>query len=220
MKTALIAGSTGLVGHHLLGLLIQSPQYDRIISIGRRPARITDKKLDALILDLGRLEDHAAGLKADHVFCCLGTTMKQAGSKEAFYQVDFTFPMSLARVALANGSHSFSLISSIGADEKSMFYYSRIKGEIEHAVSGIGLEQVNIFRPSLLLGKRDKVRFGEHVGAALSKLLNPLLPEKYRPIPAEDVARSILFASSLEKPGVNIYESDVIRQQALLYNSK
>lgn len=221
MKTALIAGSTGLVGHHLLRLLLQHPQYERIISIGRRETGITDKKLDELILaDFEGIQDHVDALKADHVFCCLGTTMKQAGSREAFYRVDFTYPMMLAKIALDNQSQLFSLISSIGADERSMFYYSRVKGKIESAVSDLGLHQVNIFRPSLLLGKRKKKRFGEDAGAAISKLFNPFLFKKYRAITAEDVARAIISTSSVEKPGVNIYESDLIREQALLYNSK
>ena len=146
--------------------------------------------------------------------------MKQAGSKDAFYQVDYTYPMSLARIALKNQSQVFNLVSSIGANEKSLFYYSRVKGEIESSISNIGIKQVNIFRPSLLLGKREESRLGENFGGAIGKFLTPLIMKKYRPIEAAVVARALITASSVQNPGINIYESDVMANPAFLQNNK
>jgi uncharacterized protein YbjT (DUF2867 family) len=141
--------------------------------------------------------------------------MKKAGSKANFYKVDFTYPYTLAKLCLENGARQFSIVSSSGANEKSFFYYSRVKGELENALEKLNFEKLHIFRPSLLLGKRPEERLGENVGAVAAKFLNPLLvgsAKKYRAIKAETVAMAMVKTAQEDGDGVRILESDEIAQ--------
>lgn len=211
-KTALIAGASGLVGSHLLRLLLQSNYYQKVIAIGRRPAPVQDPKLEQLTVDFNSLESLET-LKIDHVFCCLGTTMKKAGSKENFYQVDYTFVVNLAQGTAKNPAAKFMVISSMGANKDSTFFYNRVKGEMEAAVGKLPFAAVHIFRPSLLLGNRQETRLGEKIGEALMgglkfALVGPF--RKYRAIQAAVVAKAMLQLANENNSGVHVHESDEI----------
>jgi uncharacterized protein YbjT (DUF2867 family) len=146
-KTALLAGATGLIGSHLLPLLLASERYSKVIVLGRRPLTQVHPKLVQVVTNLNQLEARRLQLIADDVYCCLGTTMQQAGSKEAFYQVDFQYVVQLAALASSNFAAQFMVVSSLGADAESRVYYNRVKGEMEAAVRQASFRAIHIFRP-------------------------------------------------------------------------
>ena len=211
---ALIAGATGLVGGFLVRHLIASNLFDELIVVIRKGSKFHREGVSVIEIDFDHPTDYKDKLKADVVFCCLGTTMKKAGTKERFYKVDFTYPFELAKLTFENGARQFNIITASGASTRSLFYYSRVKGEIEKAISQIGFQRVNIFRPSLLLGKRNEKRIGEQAGAAVAKMINPFLrgaAKKYRAIQAETVAKAMIRVSTAAQTGVKIFQSDVIQ---------
>ena len=208
-RTALIAGASGLVGGHLLQRLLAEPAYAHVAALGRRPLALTHPKLTQHVIDFDRVREAANFPRVDDVFCCLGTTIKKAGSQDAFYEVDFLYVHELARTALAYGATQFLLVSSLGANPHSRIFYSRVKGEVEEAVSRLSYRTVHIFRPSLLLGERAERRLGEGVGIAVSRVVSPLMVgplRKYRPIAADAVAAAMVRAALGGKPGVIIHE--------------
>ncbi|UOQ74237.1 oxidoreductase [Hymenobacter cellulosilyticus] len=162
---------------------------------------------------MDQLEQHRLSLIADDVFCCLGTTMRQAGSKEAFYKVDYLYVVKLAALTAANFAAQFMVISAMGADAGSRFYYNKVKGEMEQAVRQAPFRAIHIFRPSLLLGERTEKRAGEQVGAVLLRVLNPLLLgplRRYRAVPGAAVARAMLRAAEDDGGGIKVHLSDEI----------
>ncbi|GAB3637650.1 oxidoreductase [Hymenobacter arcticus] len=212
-KTALLAGATGLIGSALLPLLLASDRYAKVIVVGRRPVATQHPKLTQVVVELGALEAERLRLIADDVFCCLGTTIKQAGSREAFYKVDFLYVVQLAALTAANFAAQFLVVSSLGADASSRVYYSRVKGEMEEAVRQTPFRAIHIFRPSLLLGDRAQPRLGERLGAAVLALVRPLLRggwRKYRPVAAATVAQAMLRAAQDDGGGVRIHNSDAL----------
>lgn len=218
MKTALIAGASGLVGSQCLARLLAEPAYERVIALVRRPLPQNDPRLDQRVIDFDRLGAEGAGFPAaTDVFCCLGTTMKQAGSREAFRLVDFTYVVGLAAQSLERGARQFLLVSSIGANPTSPAFYTRVKGETEAAVTALPFEGRQIFRPSILVGERAENRPGERAGIVAMKgaaflLLGPL--RKYRPIAAATVAEAMVRVALQAPRGVNIYESNEIERIA------
>lgn len=213
-KTAIVAGGTGLVGRHLVDLLVAAKEFDKIIVLVRKGSTHQFKGVTVLEIDYDHLSDFSSQLCADAVFCCLGTTMKKAGSKEQFYKVDFTYPHELAMLALENGSRQFNIVTASGANPESMFYYNKVKGGIENALSNLEFHNINILRPSLLLGQRDEQRVGEKIGAAIAKVINPLMVgrlKKYRAIQAETVARAMVKVSLENREGLQILPSDVLK---------
>jgi uncharacterized protein YbjT (DUF2867 family) len=210
-RKAIIIGATGLVGKELLRQLIASESYDKIVVITRKPVGISTGKISEHIVDFDRLTDFSNLIQGDHAFCCLGTTMKKAGSKTAFRKVDYDYVLEFARIAASNKVPGFSLISSLGASHKSMVFYSRVKGETEAAVSSLTFEKVNIFRPSLLLGDRNEKRTGEDVAKITYKVIDFLLPKRYRGIQASVVARAMLKQSLDHSSGVKIFPSEKIQ---------
>ncbi|MGI4822971.1 MAG: NAD-dependent epimerase/dehydratase family protein [Janthinobacterium lividum] len=208
-KTALLAGATGLVGNALLPLLLASERYAKVIVVGRRPVATEHPKLTQVVTELSKLEDERLRLIADDVYCCLGTTMRQAGSKEAFYEVDFLYVIKLAAITAANFAAQFLVVSALGADAESRFYYNKVKGEMEAAVQQMPFRAIHIFRPSLLLGQRTAPRLGERIGGWLLTLARPLLRgrwHKYRPVAATTVARAMLQAADEDGGGIRIHE--------------
>lgn len=213
--TAIVAGGTGLVGGHLVDLLINSKDYADIAVVVRKGSSYKKEGILIIDVDYDNLMDYEDSLKADVIFCCLGSTIKKAGSKEKFRQVDFSYPLELAKIALKNESKQFNIVTAGGANSSSMFFYNRVKGEVEEALSELGIESLNIFRPSLLLGKRKEQRFGEEIGAVISKVVNPLLVgslRKYRAIQAETVAKAMLQVSLKSASDCKTYESDNIQK--------
>ncbi|MBG8552499.1 NAD-dependent epimerase/dehydratase family protein [Hymenobacter guriensis] len=212
-KTALIAGASGLVGQHLLPLLLASDRYAKVIAVGRRALPLVHPKLEQRVVDFDHLEEHRLRLIADDVYCCLGTTIRQAGSKEAFYKVDYLYVVKLAALTAANFAAQLMVVSAMGADADSRFYYNRVKGEMEAAVRQTPFRAIHLFRPSLLLGERADKRLGEQVGAVVLGLVKPLLVgplRKYRAVSAEAVAQAMLGAAGQDGGGSRVYLSDEI----------
>ncbi len=212
-KTAVVAGSSGLVGEQLVKCLALSEEYEAVTAVVRKGSSRIYEGAFTIEVDYERLSAYSEELKADVVFCCLGTTLKKAGSKSGFYTVDYTFPLELAKIAAQNKSSQFNIITASGANSKSLIYYSRVKGDIEKAIVKLGIPNINIFRPSLLLGDRAEKRKGEEIGARIAKILNPLMIgrlKKFRAIQATDVANAMLNASLMEQDGVRVFESDAI----------
>jgi uncharacterized protein YbjT (DUF2867 family) len=177
--------------------------------VGRRPITTEHPKLTQVVTELSKLEDERLRLIADDVYCCLGTTMRQAGSKEAFYEVDFLYVVKLAAITAANFAAQFLVVSALGADAESRFYYNKVKGEMEAAVQQTPFRAIHIFRPSLLLGQRAAPRLGERIGGWLLTLARPLLRgrwQKYRPVAAATVARAMLQAAADDGGGIRTHE--------------
>jgi uncharacterized protein YbjT (DUF2867 family) len=216
-RTALVAGASGLVGGHVLRLLLADPQYERVTVLARRELSLAHKKLAQRVVAFDRLAEVGDFPRVHDVFCCLGTTIKQAGSQDAFRKVDFTYVVELARVALRHRASQFLLVTAIGADPGSRVFYSRVKGEVEAAVQRLQFDGVHIFRPSLLFGARAAPRPAERAAALLSRLVawafvGPL--GKYRPIKGEAVARAMVRAAREAARGVHVYESAEMRRLA------
>lgn len=213
-RTALLLGATGLVGGHCLELLLDDEDYEQVITLGRRDLDRKHPKLEHHLIDFECMTNCRDLIKARDVFCCLGTTIKKAGSQEAFRKVDFKYPYEVAMIARENGVEQFLLVSSIGADARSRVFYSRVKGELEEAIMSIPFDAVQIFRPSLLLGTRDEVRLGEQFAEKVSRFFSFMFVgpfAKYRPIHALEVATAMVKVAKEQPRGVNIYESGQIR---------
>ena len=195
MKTALIAGATGLVGKQCLYQLLESDQYSKVIALVRKPLNIKNTKLTEVVVDFNQLTNYTAQMVADDVYCCLGTTIGKAGSQEAFKLVDYTYNFEVANISKSNGAKQLLLVSALGADSKSPIFYNRVKGELEDAVALLGYESVHCFRPSLLLGNRNEFRFGELIAKWIMRLIGFMFIgpiKRYKAIQAVDVAKSML----------------------------
>lgn len=207
--TALIAGATGLVGSALVRELLASDRYQKVISLGRRALDIENPKLQNEVVDLGKLDEKADKWAPNDIFCCLGTTIKKAGSQAQFRKVDYEYVMNVAKLAAASGAQRFLVVSAVGADPDSRVFYSRTKGEVEHDLRGLSIPQMCIFRPSLLLGDRKEFRFGERLAAGLMLLARPFFRggwAKYHPISANRVAQAMYRAAGQKKEGIHVYE--------------
>lgn len=208
VRTALVAGATGVVGSALLGLLLADARYGSVKVLTRRPLKLTHRKLQVLMLSDSEPARLGTALAADDVFCCLGTTLKQAGSRAAFERVDYHLVLDLARAARAQGAQQFLVVSAAGASLKSASFYSRVKARMEQAVLDLGYPTTQILRPSLLLAKREDSRPAEWLGQKLAPLLNPLMGGAlaiYRPIRAEAVAAAMLTLALRQLPGGQVH---------------
>jgi uncharacterized protein YbjT (DUF2867 family) len=214
-RTALVAGASGLVGGHVLQLVLEDPAYRRVTVLARRELPLAHKKLEQRVVGFDHLAQIADFPRVHDVFCCLGTTMKLAGSEDAFRKVDCTYVVELARVAVRHRASQFLLVTALGADPRSRIFYNRVKGDAEEAVRRLQFEGIQIFRPSLLVGARARSRPAERVAALLSPLVawafvGPLA--RFRPIKAEAVARAIVRVAREAPRGAHVYESDQIRR--------
>ncbi|GAB3929207.1 oxidoreductase [Larkinella terrae] len=208
-KTALVVGATGLIGNLLTHRLVDSPAYEKVKVLVRHSLGWQHPHLQEIQYDF----DHPNGLlvQADDVFCCLGTTMKKAGSKEAFQKVDYQYPLDVAKRALVNRAKQFLLVSSMGANPSSSFFYNRVKGELERDLTALNYPALLIFRPSLLLGERKEYRLGERIGEGLMKLFNPLIPARYKGVQGTSVANAMLQKAQRGLAGTHIFESDQLQ---------
>jgi uncharacterized protein YbjT (DUF2867 family) len=211
-RVAVIAGGSGLVGGRCLHHLLVHPEVARVAAIVRRPLGLTPEGHEKLV-EL-RLDDLTSEAKLDDVmpkdiddaYCALGTTMKKAGSREAFLKVDKTAVLAFAKVARAHGARRFLLVSSIGADARSMNFYLRTKGEVQDALKGIGYDVVHVLQPSILDGDRPESRPAEKLGLALSRALAPVLG-KYAPIHVDVVGRAMVRLAFREERGYLVHGS-------------
>lgn len=213
--TALLLGATGLVGGHVLDLLLADPAYRRVTVLTRRPLARMDPKLDQRTADFDRLRDHEISFAVDDVFCCLGTTIAQAGSQDAFRRVDHDYVVEAARLASEHGGRRFLLVSAAGADAGSRIFYNRVKGEAEEAVRALPLHGAAFLRPSLLLGERAERRTGESVAQRVMPALDWMLVgplRRYRSIHASTVARAMVRLAKQGVQGVQVVESDEIQR--------
>jgi uncharacterized protein YbjT (DUF2867 family) len=206
MKTALIAGSTGLIGKQLLQMLLNSDRYSKVIAITRNDLP-PHPKLVVLKVEFEKLDQWANSLTGDDVFCCLGTTMAKAKSKASFYKVDFFYPLLIAKAALSHGAKQYLLVSALGANKESSIYYNRIKGDIEDAIKQVNYKAIHIFRPSLLLGPRDEKRPGEDAAKVFYKIFGFLIPRRYQAIDSYKVAKAMITLASQDDEGIFIHES-------------
>lgn len=210
MKTAVVIGATGLTGHLLVEALLNDQRYEHVKILVRNSFSLEHQKLKVLITDYQSSESLAEGLKGDDVFCCIGTTIRKAGSQEAFRAVDYDIPVKAAEIARQNGVKQFIVMSSLGANAQSSNFYLRTKGEMEQAVLTVGLPKVVIVRPSMLLGDRKEVRVGEKIGQGLIKAFGPLLTgglKKYRGITSQQVAQAMIHLANSDT-SQQIFESD------------
>lgn len=213
-KTALVIGSSGLIGSHLVIQLLSNPNFDKVIVFNRRPCLILHPKIEEHLIDFNDLKPIEPFVKGDVMFCTMGTTIKKAGSKEAFRLVDVVYPEQFAQMALNNQVKQFLLISSLGADLESNNFYLKTKGEIETFLQQSAFNSVSILRPSLLLGDRKEFRLGEKLATYILPVLSLFLIgpfKKYKAIEAKTVAKAMVNIALQNKPGFTIYPSDELQ---------
>lgn len=216
MKYAVIAGATGLVGTALVRQALNDPRIDHVTVLVRRSLNINHPKLEEQRIDFDQLEQASIPRGAD-VYCALGTTIKKAKTREAFERVDLHYPLQLASLAKAEDARQFLVITATGANRNSIFFYNRVKGELEAQLRALQLPSLQIFRPSLLIGEREEFRLGERVGAIAGQALRILMIgrlARYRPIHAAVVAQAMLTSAGREHSGMTVYESEMIRELA------
>ena len=212
-KTALVLGASGLIGSILTRMLLDSETYHRVTILVRRPLDLTHPRLNQEVINFDQPD--AGKVRGDDVFCCLGTTIKVAGSKEAFYKVDATYPYELAKLARANGASQFLLVTAMGADPKAFIFYNRVKGEVEEKIATLNHDSYSIFRPSLLLGDRKEVRPGEKMAQSFSGIFSALMVgplKKYKPIEARKVAAAMQKVALRRLKGRYVFESNQLQE--------
>ena len=196
-KIAVVLGATGLVGGHLVDQLLEDKTIKEVKIFVRRATSVKHPKLTVQLVDFNDPDSFKEQVKGDVAFSCMGTTIKTAGSQEAQYKVDYTYQFEFAQMAAQNKVPQYFLVSSSGANAGSMFFYPRIKGELEEEVKKLNFKNLVIVRPSLLVGERPEKRMGEKFGENLFKILGPIIPglKKYKPILGAQVASAMLNVS-------------------------
>jgi len=238
MRIAIISGGSGLVGTQLLHQLFKQDQYDRVIAVGRRELTLKHNKLVQIEVDFNHLNavnleeklrekdigglNHSlikaldSGTFSMHAYCALGTTIKQAGSKEDFYKIDHDFVLSFARWTAKLGATKFLYVSAIGADSNSAIFYNKVKGEIERDLKPLSFEYIGIFQPSILLGNRKETRIGEDVGKVVMKAVTFFgIYKKYKPIHDYQVAKAMLYHAAKDKKGIETISSKEMHELKL-----
>jgi uncharacterized protein YbjT (DUF2867 family) len=222
-KTAIILGASGLVGGEVVKQLLadfegnplHKTDFEKIKIFVRKPISISHNKLEQIVVDFSSIGTYSELISGDVIFCCMGTTIKNAGSQDSFIKVDYTYPLEFAKIAKENGIKKMLLISSIGADKAASNFYLKVKGDIELAIEKLKFDSFIILRPSMLLGNRKEVRFGESVGKVFMKLFSFLFIgkfKKYKAIEASVVAKAMVKLSKLELSGTKIFHSDGLQQ--------
>lgn len=213
----ILAGASGLIGSNLLKDLLQMPEIDKILLVQRRRLQIENPKVEQLIVDFSAIQLQKLNEDYDVAFCCLGTTIKKAGSEEEFMNVDLHAVNHLAEFAAKNNCLKFIVVSAMGADQKSMIFYNRVKGEMENEIQQHGLDSVVILRPSLLLGDRQESRPGEKLAILLSPIYSVLLVgplSKYRPVQSSLVAEKMIQLAMMHTPRLLIVENQEIQSKS------
>lgn len=216
-KSAIIVGSSGLVGNYLLNHLLENNNFSSVKIFVRKPRGISHPKLTEVVTDFGNLGKVKEEFDADIVFSCLGSTRKKTPNLEDYYKVDYFYPKWVAEIAKENGVEQFHLVSSLGADSKSNNYYLKMKGKTEEAILQQHIRTICIYRPALITGHRNEKRPGEYLGKVLFKIIDPLLfgrLKKYKSISAEDIAKAMIYQSLQEKTGNHIFEGNSIKELA------
>ncbi len=212
-KTAILFGGSGLVGGFCLDLLLESPIYAKVLSFGRKKLNKEHEKLEQIEIDFEKLSQYQKLIQGNDLFCALGTTIKKAGSQEAFRKVDLEYPAEIAKIAVKNGVSQFILVSSAGADSKSNNFYTKVKGELEDIIRELPFWGIHILRPSLLLGDRKESRPLERFGIIVSRGIGFLMGDllgKYQPVKAEDVAKAMVVEAQSLEGGIKRLTSDAM----------
>ena len=211
MKTAIVIGATGLVGSTLVKQLLDNSIYSKVVLLLRKPLSMRHSKLMQEVIDFDNLD--ALKIVGDDLFCAMGTTLAKAGSKEAQYKIDCTYPYEIGKIAKANGVKQYILVSSAGANFDSSNFYLKTKGDLEKKIESLGFQNFVSVRPSMLLGDREESRLGEKFGKVLSNILSPLLfgsLRKYHGIEASDVAKAMQRFANQGLSGVKYMEYNEI----------
>ncbi len=211
MKTALVVGATGAVGKALVYQLIEDKSYARILVLSRKSLTIKHHKLSVVLVNFDALADYSEQMAVDNVFCCLGTTIKVAGSKAAFYKIDHDYVLDVARICKQKGAQQFILVTAMGADANSAIFYNKVKGEVEQHITDLKYDTFITVRPSLLLTNRSEFRFGEWVAQLVMKYtrflyVGPL--KKVKAIPVETVAKAMRHYANKNLKGNHVFTND------------
>ncbi len=207
MTAVMLVGATGLVGQAVLRQALADARVTRVVAPTRRALPAHPKLFNPLV-DFEHLPEDADWWAVDAVICTLGSTMAQAGSQAAFYRVDHDHPLRVAQLALRQGAKAFALNSALGADARSRVFYSRTKGELERDLRALGYPSLTLVRPGLIGGERQERRPVEQLAVTLSSWLQPLLPRRYRVVPAERIAHHLLACALAAAPGVRVLLSE------------
>jgi uncharacterized protein YbjT (DUF2867 family) len=214
-KTAIIVGASGLVGNEVLKLLLADNDFEKVKTFVRKPLVISHPKLEQYIINFDFIDKSADLIKGNVLFCCLGTTIKTAGSKEEFKKVDYVYPLEFAKIAKQNGVNKFLIITSIGANKSSSNFYLKVKGDIETVLEKLKFDSLVILQPSMLLGERKGLRSGEIIGKIIMKPISFLFIgkfKKYKAIEATIVAKAMIQLSKSDLPSVSIMQSDKLQK--------
>jgi uncharacterized protein YbjT (DUF2867 family) len=209
-RNALVAGASGLVGKSLVKQLLNDSQYGNVVIIARKPIGITNPKLIEQIIDFDAIDHVKLDIAIDDAFCALGTTIKTAGSQQAFYKVDYTYVVNFGKWCSANHVQRLLVVSAMGSNAKSRIFYNRVKGEMEESLSTLSIPQIQIFRPSLLMGNRTEKRGGEKIAQFVIGSLGFLFVGKllnYKGIHANVVAKSMIVKAKQDTAGFTVFES-------------
>ena len=212
-KKVLVIGSTGLVGEQLINSLIKLKHIKSIICLVRRPVDKIHEKLDYKIVDF-KDEKTIVSIfnQVDSIYCCIGTTIKKAKSKEKFKFVDLDIPVKIAKIGIENGVKSFNLVSSAGASHNSIFFYLNVKALVEDKIKKMGFQKFFIYRPSLLIGKRKEFRLAEVLMLPIFKYLNPIIPKPYQATNSKVLAEMMVKNNESINSGVHIFEAKDIHE--------
>ncbi len=211
-RTAIVAGTTGLIGRRLVHYLLAGPGYEKVKILVRKAVGLAHPKLEEVIVNWDKLEAFAPSLTGNDVYCCLGTTMNKAKDKVTYRRIDLEYPLALAGITRQRGATFYGLVSSMGADVKSSIFYSRLKAETEEAIASVGFDSYHIARPSMLLGDRSERRIGESIGKAMMKVFDPVIPGRMKAIDAGRVAKALVHYALRGDSGRHTHLSDELQQ--------
>lgn len=215
--TALILGSTGLIGTEILQFLLKNEAYTHVYAVSRQPISITDPKLIPIIADYDSILPQLEGCTIDHLYCAIGTTKNKVPDETAYYKIDHDYPILVASYLKNKGCKTICIVSSIGANVQANQFYLKLKGKVEQAIIALGIPSTFIFRPSLLMGKRKEKRLLESIAQKVSPLLNIFLRgrlKNYQSIAAHTVASAMVNLALSNKQGTHIYQTQEIKENA------
>lgn len=212
-KTALVIGATGLVGSTLVNKLLINRDYEKVVVLVRRKLSFTHQKLEEYVIDFENLDEQYPNVEVDDVYCCIGTTIKKAKTQEKMYQIDVEYPLTVAKLAQDKGLKHFILVSSMGANANSKFFYMRMKGELEEKLKELSLPKLSIFQPSFLVGNRKESRINEQVFVGLYNGISKVVPKSIKNklgIEVYKLADAMMKSISYQVEDIKVYSVDEI----------